>query len=243
MHNYKLVAIDIDGTLLTDDEHILEETLLTIQDVNKKTPIILATGRGNIRVKRIVEELKINNPMVLANGAELWKNKKEIYERFYLKEEDIHRLHAIAQRYEANFWGYNPNEQINQSNFTVDSIHNCWIKFGFSHRSLKVIEHIRKELSAIDGIQYTSSNQFNIEVSAKDVTKKSGLLKICRYLNIDIKDVVAFGDNLNDLEMIKAVGLGVAMGNATDIIKEHADVVTECNNNNGIAKVLKKYFL
>lgn len=242
MSKYKLVAVDIDGTLLNDEQKVSDNTLYELKRISNTVPIILATGRGYKRIEAISDVLEINYPLVLANGADIWKSNSEILHRSYLLEKDVRKLYKIAKEYGTAFWGYIPYELVNQNNFDIRFINDTWIKFGFSHSKISVLERIMDEINDMEHIEYTSSNQFNIEVSPKGITKKFGLEKVCELLDIHMQEVIAFGDNLNDLEMIKSVGLGVAMGNATEELKENADMITDSNNEDGIGKVIRKYF-
>ena len=83
------------------------------------------------------------------------------------------------------------------------------------------------------------SSSFYYEVNAAGVSKGAALAAFCAARGISLEDTVAFGDNENDLTMIRTAGLGVAMGNAVDMLKQAADVVTTSNDDHGIARVLE----
>lgn len=93
---------------------------------------------------------------------------------------------------------------------------------------------------AVPGTNCLTSGAPFVEVSAEGVDKGSGLAALCRHLGIEASDVVAFGDELNDLDMIRWAGLGVAMGNAIDEVKQAADEVTTSNNDDGVALVVER---
>ena len=90
-------------------------------------------------------------------------------------------------------------------------------------------------------LSITTSLVNNIEINSGDAHKGAALLELCRQLNIDPADTMAFGDGLNDLTMLKAAGIGVAMGNAVEQVKAAADFVTDTNDNDGVAKAIR-YF-
>lgn len=90
-------------------------------------------------------------------------------------------------------------------------------------------------------IRPTSSMVNNIEMNIMEANKGDALLELCRRLEIDPKDTMAFGDGLNDVTMLKAAGIGVAMGNADDQIKAEADYVTSTNDEHGVAKAILKF--
>ena len=91
--------------------------------------------------------------------------------------------------------------------------------------------------------EITSSVPEYIEFVKKGITKSKALDFICQKCNIHKSEVIAIGDADNDLEMINFAGLGVAMGNATNSLKEKADYITSSNNDDGVAKVIEKYIL
>ncbi|WP_186673605.1 HAD hydrolase family protein [Sporosarcina sp. BP05] len=73
------------------------------------------------------------------------------------------------------------------------------------------------------------------------MSKESGVRRVCEYLNIEMESVMAIGDNLNDFKLIQSAGLGIAMGNADDKLKQVADRVTALNEEDGVAKAIKRY--
>ncbi len=79
-----------------------------------------------------------------------------------------------------------------------------------------------------------------IHITNTDVSKGNAMLKLCKFLKIERKETVAIGDKVNDISMIKMAGLGVAMRNASDEIKQIADMVTSSNEENGVAEVLER---
>ena len=102
-------------------------------------------------------------------------------------------------------------------------------------------EILRKELMAIPELSISSSMYNNLEVNAKGADKGSALLWLADYLGIAREETMSFGDGENDIPMIKAAGLGVAMGNALDTVKAVADTVTLTNDENGVAAAIRKY--
>ncbi|MBR2734060.1 MAG: HAD hydrolase family protein, partial [Selenomonadaceae bacterium] len=89
-------------------------------------------------------------------------------------------------------------------------------------------------------ISFTERN--NLEASPRGITKASGLEELCKFLGIDIAETVAIGDGHNDVEILQAAGVGVAMGNARDDIKQLADFVTADNDHDGVAVAIEKFF-
>lgn len=102
---------------------------------------------------------------------------------------------------------------------------------------------LKNDLKDIDGIDITSSNYFNIEIGPKGVTKGSAVKILADKLNIKREEIIAMGDNLNDLPMIEYAGCGVAMENGEPIVKEKADFVTKTNDEFGVAYAIEKMIL
>ena len=89
----------------------------------------------------------------------------------------------------------------------------------------------------------TASLPFNIEINIRDANKGEALRFLCRRLGIDIRDSMAFGDGSNDLSMIQAAGIGVAMGNADPAALAAADYITGTNDNDGVAEAIERFCL
>ena len=102
----------------------------------------------------------------------------------------------------------------------------------------KVAEVIKKETDA-DAIR---SGKKVLAVKARGVSKAEAIKKLAQKLGILIKDIIAFGDEVNDIEMLTLVGLGIAMENADDVVKEAADQIAGSNDQDGVGKELEKIF-
>jgi hypothetical protein len=99
------------------------------------------------------------------------------------------------------------------------------------------------QLQDLGGLEITNSTPTNLEINPLGVNKAYGIGEVCKLLGIEMSQVVAVGDSLNDLAAIQAAGLGVAMGNAQETVQQEADAVVASNNEDGIAEVIEKYIL
>lgn len=108
-----------------------------------------------------------------------------------------------------------------------------------------VAEQVEQELVALygDSVTVFRSEPFFVEIMPKGVHKATSLEKLLEYLHMDVKNLVACGDGYNDLTMIEYAGVGVAMANAQEIVKEHADYVTLSNDEDGLVPVIDKFIL
>lgn len=116
-------------------------------------------------------------------------------------------------------------------------------KLQLMFADMQELAHARKELEEIPGLVLTGSLGNNIEVNAEGIDKGVGILELGRRLGISREEIMACGDGDNDLEMLKAVGVGVAMGNADEAVKAAADYVTDTNEEEGVAKAVEKFAL
>ena len=119
------------------------------------------------------------------------------------------------------------------------------------HKILKIIaiddydmdklKKVKEDLDQIEDIEITSSWFNNVEIMHKGVNKGEALKALINYLGIDKDEVIAFGDNYNDLPMLELAGIGVVMGNANDEVKEKGDYITAKNTEDGVAKAIYKF--
>ena len=122
------------------------------------------------------------------------------------------------------------------------------VQIAICHENLEKIEELKKYINGFENIAVI--NQFiwnvnnkvmnSIHITNKNVSKGNAMIGMCEFLKIDLKDVIAIGDKGNDVSMIQAAGMGVAMQNATDDVKSVADFITNSNEEDGVAKVLEK---
>ena len=116
-----------------------------------------------------------------------------------------------------------------------DSIENLNIHFEFPQDRLEMLEVLR----SLPAVTITSSEKNNLEVGGETTSKANALTELCKELDIGMEHVMAFGDSPNDIHMITEAGIGVAMGNGEDNVKEAADIITLGNNDEGVAYAIR----
>lgn len=241
---FKLLALDLDGTLLTENNQITEATKKSIQEaVEKGIYVLFATGRGLQTSVSYIEELGLKGPMVFANGAEIWKNPKEVWKRTFIDKSDLLRLCQLAAGKNARFWGYNVESLIRSEDWNSDMFQKEWLKFGVSSTNPTYLQEMWKTIEGWGTLEVTQSDPTNLEITVKGITKESAIREVCSLLLIEMEEVMAIGDSMNDYYLISAAGLGVAMGNAIDEIKRAADITTDTNKQEGVAKAINRYLL
>jgi len=261
----KLVAIDLDGTLLNHENQITDLNKKALQKLNQNgVKVVIATGRSLISAREIFQSLDMEGYLITLNGA-LIKNgntNKTIFFRQLPKEALIKTLEIGFQEEATVFFNtekknyrvpYTGNGEVVQEfqkmrgdveELTFEKMRE--ILEGNTPKVLKAAftSENRQQLRRIQGIMNQSnyfpvfSDKHYIEMMAQGINKGSSLKRLCDYLDIQAKDVVAFGDQENDMQMIEFAGLGIAMENATDKLKSVADEIVESNEDSGVGKRL-----
>ncbi|WP_010647681.1 Cof-type HAD-IIB family hydrolase [Oceanobacillus massiliensis] len=242
-HNVKLIALDMDGTLLTSAHEVTVRTQQAIeQSLAKGIHVVLSTGRDFRTCYPYAEELKLQSYLVTANGGQIWTVEKELLDQHLLETALIEKLYNLGTQVGVNMW------MISTSGVFRDDIPENfydyeWLKFGCESTDEQKLDIMVKELSRYKELELTNSLPTNVEANPKGVSKAKALKFLCDKIGITMENVMAVGDSLNDIKMIQEAGIGVAMGNAQEAIKQVADHTTETNNNDGVAKAIEKYVL
>jgi phosphoglycolate phosphatase (TIGR01487 family) len=239
----KLIALDMDGTLLTNKHETSNANRQAIKEARDKGVIVvLSTGRSIRKVRRHMDSLELTSYLVTVNGSEIWDDKRELVERSIVKADLMQWMWNLSQQHKTGFWAIS-TENNYYGEMPGDLNEHEWLKFGFTIEDDSIREKIFLELQEKGEFELTNSTPKNIEVNPVGINKAKGLRIVCERLGIEVKNVMAIGDSLNDLAMIEAAGLGIAMGNAQDIIKKAADWVTTSNNDDGVAVAIRKWVL
>lgn len=247
----KIVFFDIDGTLLNDEKHLCKTTLKSIRELQRNNVhVAIATGRPPFMFQELRKKLRIDTYISYTGSYVVCEN--EIIYRNYLDSEKVKQLHndAILTDAPIILMGEAHMQVTVDNHPAVKKIMNR-LQFNYPEFNLAVPTEPIYQILLFKEIKQAYINDFpefyflqwsNIasDVIPHDSSKSLGVEQIINKLNIDIENTYAFGDGLNDLDMIKSVGTGVAMGNAVDEVIEVADLVTETPDNAGVQKGLKK---
>ena len=266
---YKLIALDMDGTLLREDKSVSERTKKAIADAKAKgVTVVIATGRPIDGVTRYLEELDMlgENDYVLSyNGGLVLKTKsREVVSKTALTGADLHYLHNLSKELGVNIHAFSEvhglitpkNSKYTEVEANINGIKiaiNDYSDIEDDHSIIKVMMIDEPEVlqKAIDNLpkevyeKYTvvRSAPFFLEFLNKKVNKGTGVELLAKHLNIKQEEIMTFGDAGNDLDMIVYAGMGVAMANAFDEVKEAANYITDSNENDGVAKAIEKFVL
>lgn len=262
---YKLIAIDLDGTLLTDELLISPATVSAIQKaVAIGTIVTIATGRMFPSAKLIAQQLGINVPLITYQGAIIKDiNEKEVmYERL-IPPDIAQKLVEIASEKNIHLQVYqddilysaSENEKLityceaSQVPYEIEANLEKLAKNGFTKVLIidepDYLDTLQEELRTLFGerAHIAKSKKHYLEVTHPEANKGSALLHLAKMLGVERSEIIGIGDNHNDLELITTAGLGVAMGNAVIELKDCADYISLSNNEEGVLHVIEKFIL
>ena len=260
---YKLIAIDMDGTLLKSDKTVSDRTKKTLKEAREKgVNVVIATGRPIDGVSRYLEELDMlgENDYVLSyNGGLVLKTKsREIISKIALTGADLHYLHKLSEELGVNIHAFSTpkNSKYTEVEANINNIKigiNDYSKIEDDHSIIKVMMIDEPEVlqKAVDNLpkevyeKYTvvRSTPYFLEFLNKEVNKGTGVKLLADHLGVKQEEVMTFGDAENDLDMIVYAGMGVAMANGFEEVKEAANYITDSNEEDGVAKAIEKFVL
>jgi Cof subfamily protein (haloacid dehalogenase superfamily) len=266
-----LIASDVDGTLLDEHERITPRTRAAVRAaVDSGVQFVLATGRPPRWIAPVVDALGLTPMAVCANGAVIYDSATDrILSARMLSPEVLAVLAEVATRVipgaglAVERVGRSAHDAATPQFVSSPGYEHAWLNPDNTEVSVEDLLSapavkllIRKagarsgdmaaalaEHIGIEGDLTYSTNNGLIEVVPLGVSKATGVEEVARPLGIVAADVVAFGDMPNDVPMLRWAGLGVAMGNAHPDAVAAADEVTASNSDDGLARVLERWWL
>lgn len=261
----KAIFLDIDGTILDclgGITKITPKVEQAIRDLQSRGHyVFIATGRPYAFVSKEILEFGFDG-FILANGAHVLINNETIYskamEKSFIKAlEDKLETNNIQYILETTSDCYIKERCIELYEFYNSvGISSKYLKFEYN---IEEVDILKVEMICLDkklrddclefvnnysGYDYFNSiSQEHVEIYFKESTKAMGISKAIEHLGISMKNTYAFGDGKNDIEMLAAVGCGIAMGNASDEVKKYAKKVTDTVQNDGVAVGIEKYVI
>lgn len=285
----KLIATDMDGTLLNEKNEVSQENVLAIKmAIEKGIQFVVATGRSYESAVKPLQAVGLTCPIITLNGAATFNLNKQQIRDIPLDVSVCRRILDICQKSNMYVELFIDDRMYSTGNehfmdillkmfknilteSTEDEIRDI-IERRFQQEKMQFIKNYEdiltktnkkiykllgfsidevnlqnayKELEQEPGVVITSSGELNLEFNHPEAQKGLALESLANSMGIEMKDVMALGDNLNDKSMLQKAGRGVAMGNAVDEIKEVCKFITKTNNENGVAfaieEMLKEY--
>ncbi|MBI9011847.1 MAG: HAD family phosphatase [Clostridiales bacterium] len=246
---YKLISLDLDGTLLDNESKISERNLEAVLSCYKNdVQVVVATGRSPRFTFGFIPELLTGNYCVCYNGAQIFRFGKLVYEQAMdtktlnaiLAETEVHE-HVVLEGRKSVYSNFPMTTFLEDVKYApITGLHGDDVyKLLVINPSKNLYDRLNKKYSTHCYIIETGGGNL-IEIMDKSVSKLNAIMWVAKEEHIDSRYVMAFGDDLNDLEIINGVGMGVAMGNGHIQLKAIADIVTLSNEDDGVAVVLEK---
>lgn len=268
---YKLICVDLDGTLLDGKQQISEKNKQAINDaIDAGLEVAIVSGRPNCFTIRIIEQINDKMGHITFNGAYYRIANKT--KTFPIEQSVLKRLAKIAMdnnmtvyfknknlslctKEDRGYLDYDkykdqiPKRDIMDMHYHVDLVdyleHNKMevLKIMFLVDEREIFDKVATQIyEDTKGLHVFEYPHF-LEMSSNHTSKGLAIEDVCKELNIDLSQVVCIGDNLNDVPMLKVAGLSVAMGNAVEEVKEMCDVITTSNEENGVAHAIYTHVL
>lgn len=280
--NIKLVASDLDGTIIDRNNNIAKKNFDAIKKIHKKhINFTVCTGKSYSVSKNFCKQFNAEYG-IFGNGTQIinLKTQKEIF-RKTLSKQDLLFISTLAKRYNFHIHLYTDDEIISEQLEFMD-LRNFKLKeknsYSLEFKIVKnIIDYIEKNSPDVFSIVISTENSSLIEfksllasnsnidsayiskrgvykdlildknyeylsISPSGVNKNEALKVLCDKLNISLKDILAIGDNVNDLEMVKEAGIGIAVNNSYDDLKNVATYVTKASDSEGaFAEAISKF--
>lgn len=252
---FRLILTDLDGTLLRSDKTVSNETRSVLERCRAAGYLLgIATARVLPNAKRILEGIE-PDLIISSGGALIMHGGRELYRcAFSVGETKAMLSAALALQCEItvdtvseHYWNYT----FDPSLLTPDWCQSVYSDFhDFSEEALKICVQISDETTAkkiaasVPDCDYVKFSDVDFyKFTKKGATKEKAAQIAVKTLGTALDEVIAFGDDTVDLEMLRLCGCGVAMGNAIDAVKRIADGVTDTNDRDGVAKYLEEKLL
>lgn len=265
MNNFKMICLDIDGTLLNSKHEITEEVKDAIKIVTNENniPVILVSARMPKGIKFLQKELEIEQPIICYSGALILDKDNTILAKEFIETSNLRKIYKLVKENnihislykddewyieELDYWAKQESDITNIIPKVIDfeKLIQLWESEGSGPNKILCISepdkinYIKEHIKLNDLNIYPSKTTY-LEIMPISASKTSAINVLQKKYNIDKSEIIAMGDNYNDIDMLEYAGLGIAMGNAPDEVKKHANDITSTNDNNGVAEALKKY--
>ncbi len=268
-----MVCVDIDGTLTNDQKEISPKTKIEIQRVmvNYEVEFVLVSARTPVALHLVSDQLELTHPILIGiNGGLVVQvdsnsGRHDVLFSKTISSQDCRKMIDYAEENgiylaafcfdewftdHADYWADReaknngiPYKIMSWSEMKENTIspHKLMIRSDDIKKLDAMYEFLK--LANLESVFIHRMSGTLIEPTPSNVNKETAIRLVCEKMNIDSSQVLAFGDGHNDIHMLEFAGVGVAMGNAPDSVKEKADEITASNNEDGIALVLEKYFV
>lgn len=263
--SYKMIALDLDGTLTNSEKKITKRTYDRLTEAQERgICVVLASGRPDLGMSRLADELhldKYGGYVLSFNGAKIinWKTKEIVY-ALPVPETSLKKICHICAEHDLPLLAHENDHLIVEQPENPYIIEEAWINQMQIKKISSYEEYVNfpiYEFIAVGDGAYLAekepvvkaylepecavyrSTPYFLEIVGQGVDKAEGICRLTEMLGMSMKEVIACGDGYNDISMVERAGLGVAMENAEPEVKEAADYITASNDEDGIAVLLE----
>ena len=230
MGNLKILLFDLDGTLLRNDKTVSEYSLEILSKCKECGHFIgISTSRSEQNCFSFLKEVK-PDILISSGGALVRVNEKIICSSSF----SVRETNSFIESVRKICWG--DSIYTDFTDFPYEALKIC-VEIPHPGLAQKLCEHF----SELDSQRFSDGDWYKFTKSG--VTKEKAILAVCEACHIDISETVAFGDDYADIGMLKICGIGVAMGNAVQEVKDIADDITLSNEEDGVAAYLEKWII
>lgn len=271
-YKVRMIAFDLDGTLLTTDKRLTDETRRTLEQAAKRGILLVpATGRPLTGMPAEVLGIAGVRYAITANGARVVSAEDgKILREKLISVEKARKVLDIYGEYDAlreiyyDGQGYMEARQMEQLDHYVPDpnmakymrntrkcVPDLMEKFRQENRAMDKVqavfacagekEQAFRRIWEMEGVEATGALSYNIEVTAGGINKGEALLWLAGELGIDREEILAFGDGVNDADMIRAAGIGAAMEVSVPEVRAAADILAGSNDEDGVARAIQRY--
>lgn len=268
MKTVKLIALDLDGTIIREDQTISPEDRNAIARAQKAgVAVVIATGRIFPTAGHWIRKLNITTPVICCNGAEIREGGKTVL-CSPIDKEQLQKAYWAMEKYDTQRYvfcgdhiycikGLYHEALFSKWNFGIEGsglIVHCKdyneisakvgggaVKLLVCTRDESRHSEMIREIKALSSFDIVMGEALNFELTPKGVNKGAALSTLAQSLGVELENTMAIGDSLNDFEMIRTAGLGVAMGNSMPELFKIADDVTLPIQKNGVAAAIGKH--
>lgn len=257
----KLIATDIDGTILIPEGEFTQRVIDCINTIKERgIKVVLVTGRMNYAAKIIANKLNLTTPIVSYQGGLVTEGENILYERYltseqaekiveWAKSEKIHinfynndTLYSEKDDYEIRRYcsvQHTPRSIMDFSLITKDKVNKI---LAIDYENAERISKYEKELPELfPDLYIVKSTPYFLEFSNKEASKYCAVKFLQKYWGLNDSETLCIGDQNNDIELLRAGGVKIAMGNATDELKQCSDYITESVYNDGFVRAIEKF--
>jgi hypothetical protein len=257
----KLIATDIDGTILIPEGNFTDGVKSCIKKLTSVgIKVVLVTGRMNAAAKLIAKDLGLDTPVVSYQGGLVVDGDEVLYER-YLSEDQTNKILEWSKQVGIHINLYNDDVLYSQSDCDevkryCNNLHTKYtVKFfddikknrinkllAIDYQNPNRIDMFEKELPQVfPDLYIVKSTPYFLEFSNKEASKSCAVRFLQEYWNLKQDEILTIGDQNNDIELLKAGGIKIAMGNATDELKKIADYITDSVYEDGFVSAVDTF--